>query len=491
MDDDFMEDDDVDEDDDFIDGYDIPDPFCPLPDVLDHAEEEGEDRPLQTVARRPEVSSLPDADGLLRVGPQPRARYPWIAGMAPQVNRRREVRILENFDKTDRWIPGANHALVGRNKAGILSEYRSSMATIGNPEDQIAFRRCDYTGLPVSGLSGPLSLSMEAVYLAFVSDGSVQYHAPPNIAFIMLALNLVKRQFPPLCLPLMGQWMRTLDAQGVDGYQQLEWVYNATINIGILTKVFSTFTTHAVRAEMWGGWPATKQRAVLECLRTGVLCPETRPEVEAFAGLEMPRGFSAEGGLEYGLLLRIANKYGMTEDEFRFYSTIPAPEGGSPVFYPFHVLSRPQAVVRGWDWRHTLGFAKGRLDRMRACCNADAENAALGEPRMDAIKVVYWMAHHWCDKIKSVQATLPDASREDIRFRLLDRWGLPVVPWINNLFCASLCKKQDHGIAMKFGFAFNNDDAFDPVDHLDLGQCTITVDAVGTNMGMWNYSRES
>ncbi|KAK0741323.1 hypothetical protein B0T18DRAFT_491735 [Schizothecium vesticola] len=287
------DDDDVDDDDDFIDGYDIPDPFCPLPDVLDNAEDDGEDRLFEADTRLPDVPLLPDADGHFHVGPQLKAYYPWIAGATPELAQTCEALMIRNFNNTDRRIPGANNTLIDRNKAGIISDFRSSMATIGDSEEQISFRRCDYTGLPISWVPGPTSLSLESVYLVFVSDG----------------------------------WR----------------------------------------------------------------------------------------------------------------------ESG---FLPFSRPVTAQAVARGWDWRHTLGFAKDKLTRMQWFCNSHAENAGLGEPRMDATKVVYWMAHHWCDKIRSVQASPRSLSREEVRFRLLDR----------------------------LGFAFNNDDAFDPVNHFDLGQCTITDD---------------
>lgn len=46
--------------------------------------------------------------------------------------------------------------------------------------------------------------------------------------------------------------------------------------------------------------------------------------------------------------------------------------------------------------------------------------------------------------------------------------GVPVVPWSGNILKASLCKLQDHGIAMRFGLNLPNnseDEAFPPVNH--------------------------
>lgn len=50
---------------------------------------------------------------------------------------------------------------------------------------------------------------------------------------------------------------------------------------------------------------------------------------------------------------------------------------------------------------------------------------------------------------------------------------------------SSLCKGLDHVNAMKFGLI--EADPFDPVQHIDLNQCTIVIDSFTTNMAM--YSR--
>jgi len=341
-----------------------------------------------------------------------------------------------------------------------------------------------------------MTLSLEAVYPAVVSNGSVQYHAPPNIAFIMACFNLMKRALPSPCLPLVGEWIRILESQEMDmrtRYRRFAWVYNAMMNVGIMATIFRTAITHNETVRMWSQWSPTKQRGVLESLRTGVLGPETEPELAAFTWFTIARPPQNTGKWDYVNLLRIARKYGLTKDDFEFFATIESPDGGDPVFYPFHVLSQPQAIHQRWDCTHTAGFANVILKRMRRECNLSAEKAGLGEPAMDAIKVVYWMAHHWLDKVRQTQTRFPQASREEVRFRLLDRWGLPVIPWNLNLFRASLCKKQDHGIAMKFGLVYDEDEhpRFDPVEDFDLSRCTITIDTQATNMGMMNYNKES
>lgn len=397
-----------------------------------------------------------------------------------------------NFKVTDRRVPGANIAEIDQDEVDIMSNLQASLTTIGDLDKPLFSRRCDYTGLPLSWTTGPMSPSMEAVYPVFLSGTSVQYHAPTNIAFVMSFLNLVKRQLPPLCLPLAAQWIRILESQvgWHVKYRQLAWVYTAMINVGILAKVYAS-RTHEDRVKMWGSWSPEKQRAVLESLRTGILSPITKTEVDEFGIMAMPRRSHSDIP-EYATLLRIAQKYDLSKDDFEFFLTIETPECGHPVFYPFHVLSRAEAAARGWDWKHTLSFARERLGRMRGACNIHAERAGLGDP-MDATKFVYWMAHYWCDEVRKVRANFPNEPQEEVRFRVLDRWGFPVVPWDYNLFCASFCKKQDHGIAMKFGLTFDtaHHQAFDPVEHFDLSECTIAIDAMATNMAMWNHPKES
>jgi hypothetical protein len=106
--------------------------------------------------------------------------------------------------------------------------------------------------------------------------------------------------------------------------------------------------------------------------------------------------------------------------------------------------------------------------------------------------MIYWWAHELCRKIKTVQAKLSsDASPKEVAYNLVDRWGLPTMPWVGNLLKASLCKGPDHGIAMLFGITCSEEQEFDPVEHFDFTKCTVTVDAQCTNMGMKNYPVES
>jgi hypothetical protein len=64
------------------------------------------------------------------------------------------------------------------------------------------------------------------------------------------------------------------------------------------------------------------------------------------------------------------------------------------------------------------------------------------------------------------------------------------VPWTGSILKASLCKFQDHGIAMRFGLCLPNNgenDSFDPVEHWDFFTCTVTMDSVAVNMAMRDW----
>ncbi len=224
--------------------------------------------------------------------------------------------------------------------------------------------------------------------------------------------------------------------------------------------------------------------------------------------------------MAYGELQRIAATYGLTTSEFEFYLTIPSLKGDQDrVFCPYHILSRPQAEEFGWDWHILLSLANYMLRTMRARCNKHAEKAGYyGEPEMDANRLICWMAAYFSNKIRALKEERPDANRQEIASHILDRWGLPIVPWECHPFKASLCKGPDHlhnrschhrshrrhyrsrhifetisrgggGIAMKFGIV--HAESFDPIRHIDLARSTIAIDSVLTNVAMWNHSADS
>lgn len=105
--------------------------------------------------------------------------------------------------------------------------------------------------------------------------------------------------------------------------------------------------------------------------------------------------------------------------------------------------------VDSWTWSVLLWWAKLKLIRMRNDCNRHGEAAGHGDSDMDADKFIHWCAHHFSRLIKGLKESgIPNYA---IPFHMLDRWGLPLVPWTYHPCVASLCRRDDHGIAMKFG----------------------------------------
>uniref|UniRef100_A0A0B7KG81 Uncharacterized protein n=1 Tax=Bionectria ochroleuca TaxID=29856 RepID=A0A0B7KG81_BIOOC len=84
----------------------------------------------------------------------------------------------------------------------------------------------------------------------------------------------------------------------------------------------------------------------------------------------------------------------------------------------------------------------------------------------------------------------PTATREEIAFGILDTWDCFIVPWMGNIFRASVCKAKDHGLTMVTGILDPEGQPFDPVAHIDLSKCNIRIDAQMTNMAMFNYIPE-
>ncbi|KAM0512861.1 hypothetical protein ACHAPE_008495 [Trichoderma viride] len=106
-------------------------------------------------------------------------------------------------------------------------------------------------------------------------------------------------------------------------------------------------------------------------------------------------------------------------------------------------------------------------------CNKHAIKAGLAES-LDPQILMNWMAHHFCKLIQRLKMERPTASREEILWNILDRWRFPIVPWARHALKASFCK-LDHG-------------PFDPLVHIDLEGCTVTIDTWVTNNTMRNYS---
>ncbi|KAI5458787.1 hypothetical protein BGZ63DRAFT_407169 [Mariannaea sp. PMI_226] len=435
-----------------------------------------------------------EENGWIRIGPQP-------AGLGHDIHSapmskansllKRKLRI--SGQNSDAKVPGTDSASV---EEGCQRLMRELVATLTEHTNGSVKRLCDYTGREMSWAPGPKTVSLEA-------DGSLRYHAAPNAHLVMNGLNMVKRRYPIAILPLLAVILNA----NVDTQQStIAWAFNALCNTASLHYSFKTVVSvKATRFKNWAAWDEAKQRAMLEALRTVrktptvdevLSTPDQLFRVDAaptqIRQSSLIDGENSRWERQYPVLLRIAARYELNRNDFEFYLTIPLTGLNKRVFYPFHVLSRPQAQTIGWNWYHLSRLAARMLNTMRKKCNKHAEAAGLGDKGMNEIRLVYWMVAHFSSQIQTIKKDMPTATREEIRFQILDRWGLPIVPWVQNVLCASLCKGPDHGIAMQFGITEPVGlESFDPVRHIDLSKCTITIDTIATNMGMWNHHRDS
>ncbi|KAM5349633.1 hypothetical protein ACJ41O_006138 [Fusarium nematophilum] len=417
---------------------------------------------LQKLLGEDEVEPVAQAGGLIRVGPQP---------FRPQKFVRSAPR-----DK-------AEHSLRQRDGPGTLS------------------RVCDYTGLQMAWSAGPFSVSMEAVYVLVVSGGRIAYHANPNVHLILHGLNISKGGQPPIMMPVVASWLNSLGEPDFEKRKaQLSWAFNAIANSATLCRVFHLSNKHASQVKLWSEWSLDKLAAVLEALRTGVKTTVVNQALARYSEDELfrPRskgkqryekrvGHIQQGQKLYDSMLGIAQKYGLSEEEFEYYFTISAPTRKERVFYPFHVLSRPQAEAYGWDWWVVIDLCSSMVCTLKTGCNKHAEAAGHGEKGLNATTMAFFLAHFFCDKVKALKVSRPDATKEEILFHILDRWGLPIVPWKVHPFKASVCKKDDHGIAMKVGLTSESGD-IDPINGIDLTKSTVAVDTWFTNKSMHRWA---
>ncbi|EWY95587.1 hypothetical protein FOYG_04586 [Fusarium oxysporum NRRL 32931] len=265
----------------------------------------------------------------------------------------------------------------------------------------------------------------------------------------------------------------------------------------IMTRTFQAMGSHEDQIRRWNRWGVDEQRAILEMQRTGTRVPEAERLLEAASEDSLwdptyngvSAGLNFHGSSIYRNLKRIAESKGITTFEFEYYCTVLSPGRiRQRVFFPFHILSRPQAESIGWDWHILFQICRDMLKKMRKECSKHAEKAGHGEAHVDAVRLIYWMGTWVCDQISRLK--IEESDKEEIAFSLmLDRWGLPIVPWVSHILRVSLCKKQDHGIAMVFGI--EDAPGFDPVQHIDLTRATVTLDTGFTNMAMRNFDAGS
>ncbi|KAF5536142.1 krueppel like ous 1 [Fusarium mexicanum] len=320
----------------------------------------------------------------------------------------------------------------------------------------------------------------------------------PNSNAGRLELAATKlRQHPSIALPLVSVWLNAYQEPDFNFQQrQCAWAFNALSNTMIMTRAFQAIGTHGIQINRWNSLGVDEQHAILEMQRTGTRAPEAE-NLLATASFDFlwattihpaPRR-NLHGSSIYRNLKRIAESKGITAFEFEDYCTVLSPgRSKHRVFYPFHILSRPQADSIGWDWHILFQICRDMLYNMRRNCNKHAEKAGHGEAHVDAVRLIYWMGTWVCGQINRLKAEKSD--KEEIAFSvMLDRWGLPIVPWKSHILQVSLCKKQDHGIAMIFGIEDAPD--FDPVQHIDLTRATVTLDTGFTNMAMRNFNASS
>ena len=374
--------------------------------------------------------------------------------------------------------------------------------TITDPENGSVSVLDAYTGMPMSWLPGARSLSIEATYPYVVSYDRLAYHAVPNVCLVSSCVNYAKAADPAVTLPLVAEWLRIQD--GVINFatrqRRLAWVYNAIVNAAFLADGYGlTINAHVDRVNHWDSWTRETQRAVLETLRTGTRTMESSGPLR---GLKFKLKFRMRGGkyqaqckrlpisldetvAMYGTCLDIAGQYGLSEDDFEYFFTISV--DNRRIFYPFYVLSRPEAVRRGFNWADLLEICKKAVSTLQDGCNKPAQDAGYGEPALTPKNLVFWLAAWFSKKLVGLRTDNPTWTQDQLLWSLTDRWAIPLLPFMNHPFSASFSKLQDHGIAMKFGFMngfMNGDEEFDPLRHIDLAQSTVTVDSWFTNRTM-------
>ncbi|KAM0282169.1 hypothetical protein ACHAPQ_011144 [Fusarium lateritium] len=441
------------------------------------------------------AQAVKDED-FIRVGPQPMKPQVFVRSAPAEKATDIVGKAVDRLHKLkDSRFPSADAGRLQLAATKLVRELESLMI-----ESKAGWVKllCDYTGLPTSWAPGPRSPSIESTYPVVQFKGHYGYHAPPNACLIMSFINWTKRQHPSIALPLVSVWLKAYQETNFDARQrQCAWAFNALLNTTIITRSFYAIGTHESKFKRWDNLEVSQRRAILEMQRTG----ERRHEVEDMLQTAKVKflwtptsahpftSLAYHGSAIYRNLKRIAESKGVTASEFEYYCTILSPGPfRQRVFYPFHIFSRPQAESVRWDWPMLHQVCRQMLHTMRTACNRYAEKAGHGEAHVEEVRLIYWIGAWVCDQINSLKAQM--SNKEEIAFSLmLDRWGLPIVPWVSHILRVSLCKKQDHGIAMVFGIADVPD--FDPVQHIDLDLATVTLDTGYTNMAMSNYDTGS
>lgn len=185
----------------------------------------------------------------------------------------------------------------------------------------------------------------------------------PQRCFIATAVNFSKKRNPPLHPPLVASWFNCHDDENMSfdkRKSQWAWTYNALSNVATMSHIFHFEFSHADQIKAWQQWTLEEHKEALEVLRTGARLPIIDRLLSGLNSrnlfrvsedkLSDARVSAIEAGRAiYPTLVQIGSKYCLKQYEFEYYLTIPSPRRLDRVFYPFHVLSRTQALQNGWD----------------------------------------------------------------------------------------------------------------------------------------------
>lgn len=247
-------------------------------------------------------------------------------------------------------------------------------------------------------------MSLEAIYpFAIKENNRIAYHANPNVCFIATAVNFSKKRNPPLHPPLVASWFNCHDDENMSfdkRKSQCAWTYNALSNVATMSHIFHLEILHVDQIKAWQQWTLEEHKQALEVLRTGARLSivdrllsglnsrnlfrvsEDKPSDALASAIEARRAI-------YPILVHIGAQYGLTQYEFEYYLTIPSPRRLDRVLYPFHVLSRPQALQNGWDWNKVTALTRFMIRSLSNYCNNDAFEQGLQEVLLNQINMIY------------------------------------------------------------------------------------------------------
>ncbi|KAM6477170.1 hypothetical protein HDV62DRAFT_383718 [Trichoderma sp. SZMC 28011] len=264
-------------------------------------------------------------------------------------------------------------------------------------------RVCDYTGTSLSWTPGPRTRSLEAIYPFIKENNRIAYHANPNVCFIATAVNFSKKRNPPLHSPLVASWFNCHDDENMSfekRKRQWAWTYNELSNVATMSHIFHLELPHVDQIKAWQQWTLEEHKEALEVLKTGARLPIVDCLLSGFNSRNLfrvsgdkpsdARVSAIEAGTAmYPTLVRIGSKYCLTQYEFEYYLTIPSPRRLDRVFYPFHVLSRAQALQNGWDWNKVTALTRFMIRNLSNYCNNDAFEQGLQEVLLNQTNMIY------------------------------------------------------------------------------------------------------